>query len=193
LVLLGTVELARQAAQRIRDMHPYMTVEIEQGAENIATGKADCTVATYQTLLSRDRLSKFNPQDFKCIFVDEAHHAASAAYLRVLSRFDPRIQPPKVSQASAELDLSIDEKTGELVQAELEPAGIPAEVDFTRSGGDDASNSGDPVAIMGFSATFARHDGLALSAVFDHIVYHIDFVDMITQGWYASFTGRAAS
>lgn len=27
-------------------------------------------------------------------------------------------------------------------------------------------------AIVGFSATFSRHDGLALSAVFDHIVYH---------------------
>jgi ATP-dependent helicase IRC3 len=41
------------------------------------------------------------------------------------------------------------------------------------------------VPIVGFSATFSRHDGLALGAVFDRIVYHRDFVEMIKEQWSA--------
>lgn len=43
------------------------------------------------------------------------------------------------------------------------------------------------VPIIGFSATFSRHDGLALGAVFDRIVYHRDFLEMIKEQWCASF------
>jgi ATP-dependent helicase IRC3 len=174
LVLVGTVELAKQAADRIKSMHPNMTVDIEQGSLNVATGDADCTVATYQTLLSGDRLSKFDPAKFKCIFVDEAHHAASPAYLRILSRFDSRIQPPEQAKAG------IDEETGELVEepsTEEEAGKVPIVL------AQENTSDQDRIAIMGFSATFSRHDGLALNSVFDHIVYHVDFVNMIEQGW----------
>jgi hypothetical protein len=45
-----------------------------------------------------------------------------------------------------------------------------------------------PVPILGFSATFSRHDGLALGSVFESIVYHRDFLEMIKEQWYvASF------
>lgn len=37
------------------------------------------TVATYQTLLRSERLSKFDPDSLKAIVVDEAHHAAAAS------------------------------------------------------------------------------------------------------------------
>ena len=40
------------------------------------------------------------------------------------------------------------------------------------------------IAILGFSATFSRHDGLALGSVFEQIVYHRDFLDMIKEQWY---------
>jgi ATP-dependent helicase IRC3 len=40
------------------------------------------------------------------------------------------------------------------------------------------------VPIIGFSATFSRHDGLALGAVFDRIVYHRDFLEMIKEQWW---------
>ena len=39
------------------------------------------------------------------------------------------------------------------------------------------------VPIIGFSATFGRHDGLALGSVFEHIVYHRDFLAMIKEQW----------
>lgn len=39
------------------------------------------------------------------------------------------------------------------------------------------------VPIIGFSATFSRHDGKALGTVFDRIVYHRDFLEMIKEQW----------
>jgi ATP-dependent helicase IRC3 len=39
------------------------------------------------------------------------------------------------------------------------------------------------VPIIGFSATFGRHDGLALGTVFQEIVYHKDFLQMIKDQW----------
>ena len=39
------------------------------------------------------------------------------------------------------------------------------------------------VPIIGFSATFSRHDGLALGSVFQRVVYHRDFLEMIREQW----------
>lgn len=39
------------------------------------------------------------------------------------------------------------------------------------------------IPIIGFSATFNRHDGLALGSVFERIVYHRDFLEMIKEEW----------
>lgn len=41
----------------------------------------------------------------------------------------------------------------------------------------------EAVPIFGFSATFSRHDGLALGSVFERIVYHRDFLEMIKEQW----------
>ena len=46
-----------------------------------------------------------------------------------------------------------------------------------------SSSPGVKVPIIGFSATFSRHDGLALGSVFQRIVYHKDFLSMITERW----------
>lgn len=39
------------------------------------------------------------------------------------------------------------------------------------------------IPIIGFSATFSRHDGLALGSVFEEIVYHVNLLDMIRSEW----------
>lgn len=44
-------------------------------------------------------------------------------------------------------------------------------------------STGSGVPIVGFSATFSRHDGLALGTVFERIVYHRDFLEMIKENW----------
>ncbi|KAI0068249.1 P-loop containing nucleoside triphosphate hydrolase protein [Artomyces pyxidatus] len=147
LVIVNSIELARQAAAQAERLRPDWRVEIEQGAKHKASGLADVTVATYQTLLQAQRLEKFSPKNLKAIIIDEAHHAAAPSYRHILSHFDTAIQNP-----------------------------------YTVSGAPGA----DPphkVPIFGFSATFSRHDGLALGSVFERIVYHRDFLEMIKEQW----------
>ncbi|ODV88754.1 hypothetical protein CANCADRAFT_16551, partial [Tortispora caseinolytica NRRL Y-17796] len=45
--------------------------------------------------------------------------------------------------------------------------------------------SDSPMALVGFSATLSRHDGLKLGSVMDKIVYHRDFMTMVKEGWLA--------
>jgi ATP-dependent helicase IRC3 len=52
-----------------------------------ASGKADITVASIQSIHSQDRIDKFDPEEYKLILVDEAHHIVSSAYLKVLQHF----------------------------------------------------------------------------------------------------------
>ncbi|KAA1471544.1 P-loop containing nucleoside triphosphate hydrolase protein, partial [Dentipellis sp. KUC8613] len=151
LVVVNSVELARQAASQARTIRPDWSVEIEQGARHRATGTADVTVATYQTLLQRERLMKFDPRWLKAIIIDEAHHAAAPSYRRILSYFEPDIQSPDA-----------DEPTG----TEKVPTPVSRHI-----------------PIIGFSATFSRHDGLALGSVFQRIVYHQDFLHMVKEQW----------
>src|SRR5699024_7900082 len=67
--------------------YPNLRVEIEMGALH-ASGTADITVASVQSLTSRDRLSKYDPSRFKLVLVDEAHPIVAPGYLRVLQHFN---------------------------------------------------------------------------------------------------------
>jgi ATP-dependent helicase IRC3 len=97
LIIVNSIELARQAAAQAAAQFPQWRVEIEQGVKHKASGNADVyvlelriihssypdglslnrTVATYQTLLQPQRLAKFHPGNLKAVIVDEAHHAAA--------------------------------------------------------------------------------------------------------------------
>lgn len=156
LVIVNSIELAVQAASAVSRTYPHLLVEIDQGAKFKATGVADVTVATYQTLTrSENRLGKYSRTGLKGIIVDEAHHAASKSYIHLLSQFDD------------EVGLTREQRE--------ERASEPS----TSS----SSSSAPRIPIIGFSATFARHDGLALGRVFDRIVYHRDFLTMIDEQW----------
>ncbi|KAJ6604602.1 P-loop containing nucleoside triphosphate hydrolase protein [Mycena vulgaris] len=145
LIVVNSIELARQSAEQVGRLFPNWTVEIEQGTKHKASGLADVTVATYQTLRQAERVKKFDPTFLKAIVIDEAHHAAAPSYRRLLSNFDPDIKHP---------------------DADFKPPVLPHKI-----------------PILGFSATFSRHDGLALGSVFDRIVYHRDFLEMIKEQW----------
>ncbi|KAL4070898.1 P-loop containing nucleoside triphosphate hydrolase protein [Scleroderma citrinum] len=145
LIIVNSIELARQAAAQAAALRPDWHIEIEQGIKHRASGLADVTVATFQTLLQPRRLDKFRLETLKAIIIDEAHHAAAPSYRRILSHFDPAIKNPDPTWS-----------------APIPPHSIP---------------------IIGFSATFSRHDGLALGSVFQEIVYHRDFLQMIKEQW----------
>lgn len=67
-------------------MYPDKTVEIDM-AKTHASGLADITVASVASLQREQRLSKYNPKDFKLILVDEAHHIVAPGYMRILHHF----------------------------------------------------------------------------------------------------------
>lgn len=163
LIVVNSAELASQAAGAVSRAYPKLLVEIEQGQKFRASGLADVTVATYQSLVRGEgrRLEKYHPQSFKAVIVDEAHHAASRSYITVLSHFDE------------DIGLTRDEKESRAASAAQETS--------HSSSSDEKSKR--KVPIIGFSATFARHDGLALSRVFDRIVFHRDFLSMIDEQW----------
>ncbi|RXK37471.1 hypothetical protein M231_05294 [Tremella mesenterica] len=147
LIIVGSVELANQAESAAkRLLGEEWTVEVEQ-SKRVASGMANVTIATYQTLNSIERLKKFDPKKFKLIIVDEAHHAAAISYLRILHYFNEDVQLPST----------------------ISPI--------------TSQSHGSKVPIIGFSATFSRHDQLALRAVFENIVFHTEISSMLQDGW----------
>ncbi|KAJ4486068.1 P-loop containing nucleoside triphosphate hydrolase protein [Lentinula aciculospora] len=94
LIIVNSIELARQSAEQVARLFPSWTVQIEQGVKHQASGSADVTVATYQTLLQPERFAKFDPTRLKAVIVDECHHAAAPSYIKLLSHFDANIRNP---------------------------------------------------------------------------------------------------
>ncbi|KAF7713202.1 Uncharacterized protein PECH_001596 [Penicillium ucsense] len=133
MIIVHRRELVEQAAKHCRLAYPDKVVEIEMG-NSVATGHGDIIIASVQTL-ARGRIYKFDPNLFKLILVDEAHHIVARSYREALGHFG--LNEPSASA---------------------------------------------PV-LVGVSATFARFDGLKLGAAIDHIVYHKDYVDMISDNW----------
>ncbi|KAG5947235.1 hypothetical protein E4U53_006446, partial [Claviceps sorghi] len=134
LILAHRRELVEQAARHCQLAYPDKTIEIEMGTIH-ASGAADITIASVQSITSKDRLDKYPPRDFKLVLVDEAHHIVAPGYLKTLKHF------------------GLDQKQA------------------------------DSPTLIGVSATFSRFDGVKLGAAIDEIVYHRDYVDMITDKW----------
>lgn len=86
LVLAHRRELVEQAARHCRDLYSDKTVDVEMGASH-ASGLADVTVASVQSIISGGRLLRYDPSRFKLLLVDEAHHIVASTYLDVLRHF----------------------------------------------------------------------------------------------------------
>ena len=98
LVLAHRRELVEQAARHVRRLYPHKTVDVEM-SEQHATGVAEITVASVQSITSGDRLLKYDPAKFKLVLVDEAHHIAAPTYLAVLKHFNLMEKDAKVHTA----------------------------------------------------------------------------------------------
>ena len=89
LILAHRRELVEQAARHCILAYPTKTIDVEMGSSH-ASGTADITVASVQSITSGDRILKFDPYRYKLVLVDEAHHIVSAQYLEVLDHFGLR-------------------------------------------------------------------------------------------------------
>ena len=86
LILVHRRELVEQAARHCAASYPCKTIEVEMGNTH-ASGAADITVASIWSLVSKERLSKYDPGHFKLVLVDEAHHIVAPSYMKVLKHF----------------------------------------------------------------------------------------------------------
>jgi ATP-dependent helicase IRC3 len=98
LVLAHRRELVEQAARHVRQLYPHKTVDVEM-ADQHATGVAEITVASVQSITSGERLLKYDPAKFKLVLVDEAHHIAAPTYLGVLKHFNLKDKDAKTHTA----------------------------------------------------------------------------------------------
>lgn len=87
LIIAHRRELVEQAAKHCRALYPEKNVEVEMGSSS-ASGVADITVASVASLVSGERLLKFDPDRFKLVLVDEAHHIVAPSYLEILRHFN---------------------------------------------------------------------------------------------------------
>lgn len=86
LVLVHRKELVEQAAEKIKQINPYLLVMQEMGDRKAYSG-ADVVVASVQSLSSDWRLSRFKDR-FGIIVVDEAHHCKpKSQYETILSEY----------------------------------------------------------------------------------------------------------
>lgn len=87
LILAHRGELLEQAEDKL-----YKTTGIHSAlekADDHAAGTAlPVVVGSVQTLQKETRLNEFKPDEFKTIIVDEAHHALSNSYQKVLEYFN---------------------------------------------------------------------------------------------------------
>ncbi|KAF5385447.1 hypothetical protein D9757_005321 [Collybiopsis confluens] len=85
LIIVNSIELARQSAEQVARLFPSWSVEIEQGVKHQASGTSD---------VQPERFAKFDTSCLKAVIVDEAHHAVAPSYIKLLSHFDPSIRNP---------------------------------------------------------------------------------------------------
>ena len=57
-----------------------------------ASGGADITVASIWSIVSQERMLKFDPKRFKLVLVDEAHHIVATKFMETLEYFGLRVK-----------------------------------------------------------------------------------------------------
>lgn len=86
LVLAHRGELLDQAADKISRM-TGLACSVERADQTSVGTWNRVTVGSVQTLMREDRLRALPPDRFACVVVDEAHHAVSDSYRRILDHF----------------------------------------------------------------------------------------------------------
>ena len=66
-----------------------------------ASGTADITVASIWSIVSGNRILKFDPKRFKLVLVDEAHHIVAAKFLETLKYFGLLLKDPASTEPPA--------------------------------------------------------------------------------------------
>lgn len=87
LILAHRGELLDQAADKLNKA-TGLGCAVEKAEQTCLDSWFRVVVGSVQSLMRESRLSQFNPDYFSTIIVDEAHHAISDSYQRILQYFD---------------------------------------------------------------------------------------------------------
>ena len=86
LILAHREELLNQAADKLYKVCGLRTA-LEKADSCSLNSWKNVTIGSVQSLQNEKRLEKFDPEHFTHIIVDEAHHAVSVSYRRILDYF----------------------------------------------------------------------------------------------------------
>lgn len=121
LLLAHREELIRQGAEKLSlitgEMPDIEMADEWADQETMYGSKSRYIVSSVQTQVSgfggRGRMSRFSPDDFSLVIVDEAHHATADSYRRVLNHYrqNPKL---KVLGVTATPDRSDEEALGQV-------------------------------------------------------------------------------
>jgi superfamily II DNA or RNA helicase len=120
MVLAHRQELIRQAADKIKTVTgERCAIEMGQewSAEHTEWNRARVVVSSVQTQISgargEGRMSRFNPNDFDLLIIDEGHHSTSDSYKRIVAHY--RKNPDlKVVGCTATPDRADEEALGQI-------------------------------------------------------------------------------
>ncbi len=122
LVLAHREELVFQARDKIRRV-TGLRADVEMGDYRAAVGLCDSArviVSTIQTQCSGGdgggRMAKFDPMRFGVLIIDEAHHATSASYRRVIEYYRTN-RKLKILGVTATPDRADEEALGQVFQS----------------------------------------------------------------------------
>lgn len=167
LVIAHRDELLTQAKEKIQRVDPELVIDIEK-AQHHARPEADVVVASIQTLAAMGgrRIGKFDPEQFRIIVTDEAHHATAPSYIEAFRYFG--FLPPE--------DFLSDQ------QPEIRDAEAALAWQRRRLAEWDRQNKPNRI-LLGVTATPNRGDAVGLEAVFQEIVYEKNLRSLIRDGW----------
>jgi ATP-dependent helicase IRC3 len=162
LVLAHREELLAQAAAKIQQANPDLSVGVEQGKLR-SRPMDDVVVASVATLTASGarRLKQFRPDDFRVVVVDEAHHTPADTYQQVLRYFG--LVPPKELQKASP---------------------------YARTALREWWNVTKPQRLLlGVTATPQRSDAVGLEWSYREIVFERTLRWMIDQGYLSPLSG----
>ena len=175
LVLVHTDELVRQAAKKIRDIAPHLSVGIVKAAQDEVT--ADVIVASVQTLRSETRRNRITRVGL--VIVDECHHSVAPTYRMILAHYGCMAQARKVCSACA--------APGDATVAE-----VGRRITAPRHCPDPACGSNDRhTPALGVTATLMRGDGGPLGEIWQGVAFSRDIGYGVRQRFLIPPRGRA--
>jgi ATP-dependent helicase IRC3 len=167
LVLAHRDTLLEQAASKIAHYNPDLRIDIEQGGRRAAP-MADVVIASIPSLTAMGgrRLQAMDPDDYRAVIVDEAHHSPARTYQDVLRHFG--LVPP----------------------AEITHCPTPAAAAQVRTRVREWwANTWPNRLLLGVTATPNRADAIGLEWTFREITFERSLRWMIDRGYLSPLTG----